>query len=194
MDDHSTDKTAEEITLTCPESPEYWYQDYGTVEMINGKAHVDLDEILADIIVVDENNPIRTFFTPQDMLYFNGAAVVNQTKTGFDIVELNGGSHSGKIQYQIIVKPKTSFGEGRFAQAPGPSYLKPENEPKAAKAKNQINDGKHIYKWPADHVVYKYNPEDFLPVGEIIPAGSNTGKTKLGNGKYSNGIPVSRIK
>ena len=65
--------------------------------MINGKAHVDLDEILADIIVVDENNPIRTFFTPQDMLYFNGAAVVNQTKTGFDIVELNGGSHSGKI-------------------------------------------------------------------------------------------------
>ncbi|MBC8883567.1 hypothetical protein H9X57_09830 [Flavobacterium piscinae] len=49
------------VTLTCPESPEYWYQDYGTVEMVNGKATIVLDPILAEIIVVNDENPIRVF-------------------------------------------------------------------------------------------------------------------------------------
>jgi hypothetical protein len=180
------------ITMTAPESPEYWYQDYGTAEMINGRAHVDIDPILADIVIIDAQNPIRAFFTPQDMLNFNGAAIVNQTATGFDIVELNGGRNNGKVQYQIIVRPKTGYGEGRFPQAPGPAYLKADKEPAAAKAKNQPNDGRTIFYWPADHDVYKYNPEDHVPVGEIIPAGPNVGKVKLGNGKYGEGIPAQR--
>ena len=180
------------ITMTAPESPEYWYQDYGTAEMINGRAHVDIDPILADIVIIDAQNPIRAFFTPQDMLNFNGAAIINQNSTGFDIVELNGGRNNGKVQYQIIVRPKTGYGEGRFPQAPGPAYLKADKEPAAAKAKNQPNDGRTIFYWPADHDVYKYNPEDHVPVGEIIPAGPNVGKVKLGNGKYGEGIPAQR--
>lgn len=180
------------ITMTAPESPEYWYQDYGTVEMTNGRAHVDIDPILADIVIIDSNNPIRAFFTPQDMLYFNGAAIINQTSSGFDIVELNGGMNSGKIQYQIIVRPKTGYGEGRFPQAPGPAYLKADKEPAAARAKNQPNDGREIFYWPADHIVYKYNPEDMVPTGEIIPAGPNAGKVKLANGEYGNIIPAER--
>jgi hypothetical protein len=124
------------VTLTAPESPEYWYQDYGSVKMINGKAHVSLDPILADVVFIDDKNPIRVFCTPVDMLYFNGVTIVNQTPTGFDLVELNGGTHSGKLDYQLILKPKTNYGEGRFPQAPGPSYLKSEKEPAAAKAKN----------------------------------------------------------
>ncbi|MDW8334858.1 MAG: hypothetical protein RMM53_11635, partial [Bacteroidia bacterium] len=122
------------IMLTCPEAPEYWYQDYGTVKLVNGRAHVDLDPILADIIVVNDEYPIRVFCTPVDMPEFNGVTVVNRTATGFDLVELNGGSHSGTLDYQIIVKPKTGFGEGRFPQAPGPAYLKADKEPLAAKA------------------------------------------------------------
>lgn len=31
------------ITMICPESPEYWYQDHGSVQLVNGAAHVDLD-------------------------------------------------------------------------------------------------------------------------------------------------------
>lgn len=143
------------IKLTCPESPEYWYQDYGTVTLTNGKAHVDLDPILADIIVVNAENPLRIFCTPVDMLDYNGVAIVNKTASGFDIVEVNGGTHSGTIDYQIIAKPKTNYGEGRFTQAPGPAWLKPENEPAAAKAANQ-NSGKQIFNWPSDPEVYNY--------------------------------------
>lgn len=177
------------ISLTCPESPEYWYQDYGTVELVNGKAHVDLDPILADIVFIDEKNPIRVFCTPVNMLYFNGVTITNQTATGFDLVELNGGTNSGKLDYQIIVKPKTNYGEGRFPQAPGPLYLKRDKEPISAKAKNQPNM-ETMFFWPPDHEVYKYNPEDFVGIGEIIPAGPNAGKFKLGNGKYSDHMPL----
>ncbi|MCB9195039.1 MAG: hypothetical protein H6598_02340 [Flavobacteriales bacterium] len=142
------------VTLVCPESPEYWYQDYYTVEMVNGRAHLDLDPILVDIIVVDQDNPIRVFVTPSNMPYFNGVTTMNQTTSGIDLIELNGGTNSGTLQVQVIVKPKTNFGEGRFVQAPGPAWLKPEQEPEAAKAANQGSD--EIFNWPADWEVYGY--------------------------------------
>ena len=182
------------ITLTCPESPEYWYQDYGTVQMVNGKATIVLDEILADIIVVDDENPIRVTCTPVGMPYFNGITIMSQTKNSVEILELNGGNHSGKLQYQLILRPKTGYGEGRFPQAPGPKYLKADKEPLAAKAKNQPLDGRKIFYWPADHEVYKYNPEDYISIGDVIPAGPNAGKIKLGNGKYSIGVPAEKPK
>lgn len=178
------------VTLTCPESPEYWYQDYGTVEMINGKATIYVDEILADIIIVDEENPLRVICTPVGMPYFNGITIMSQTKNSVEILELNGGNHSGKLQYQLVAKPKTNYGEGRFPQAPGPGYLKSEKEPISSKAKNQPADGRNIFKWPADHIVYKYNPEDYVSVGDVIPAGTNAGKIKLGNGKYGYSVPA----
>jgi hypothetical protein len=177
------------ITLTCPESPEYWYQDYGTVELINGKATIVLDPILVDIIVVDDDNPIRVTCTPIAMPYFNGITIMSQTKNSVEILELNGGNHSGKLQYQLVLRPKTGFGEGRFPQAPGPAYLKSDREPLSAKAKNQPLDGRKIFYWPSDHQVYKYNPEDYVEIGDVIPAGPNAGKVKLGNGKYGNGLP-----
>lgn len=144
------------IILTCPESPEYWYQDYGTVELINGRAHVDLDPILADIIFVNSQNPIRAFCTPVDMPAFNGVAMANRNERGFDLIELNGGTHTGTLEYQLVVKPKTNYGEGRFRQAPGPLGLKAENEPVKAKAKNQP-EVSSIFRWPSDEVQYGYS-------------------------------------
>lgn len=143
------------IILTCPESPEYWYQDYGTVQLTNGRAHVDLDPILADIIFVNSENPLRVFCTPVDMPQFNGITVTNRTERGFDILELNGGTHSGTLEYQLVVKPKTNYGEGRFMQAPGPLTLKPGEEPAKAKAKNRP-DLSSVWRWPSDNIVYGY--------------------------------------
>lgn len=146
------------ITLTCPESPEYWYQDYYTVEMVNGKAHLDLDPILVDIIIVDQNNPIRVFATPQNMLYFNGVTTLNQTSSGVDLVELNGGTNSGTLQIQVVVKPKTNYGEGRFQQASGPSWTKNMDIP-GSEAKNRvyIENPEKVFEWPADWDVYNYS-------------------------------------
>ena len=177
------------VKLFCPESPEYWYQDYGTVNMVNGRAHVELDPILAEVIVVDANNRIRVFATPVDMLNFEGVTVTNQTATGFDLVELNGATHSGTVDYQLIAKPKTNYGQGRFPQGRGPAWLKPDMEPASAKAANRPTN---IFYWPADHVQYGYNPEEMVGIGEIIPAGPHAGKFKLGDGKYGDHMPLDK--
>ncbi len=154
------------VTLVCPESPEYWYQDYGTVQMVSGKAHVNLDPILADVIIVNDSNPIRVFCTPENMPYFNGVTIMNKTTTSFDIVELNGGIHSGTIDYQIVAKPKTNYGQGRFHQAPGPVGTL-ENV-SAAQAKNQSNPALW-YHWPSDPQVYNY----VLPKQQPVSANKN---------------------
>jgi hypothetical protein len=147
------------IMLTTSESPEYWYIDYGTVQLVNGKAHVDLDPILAEVSVIDANNPIKVI-AQVNIPECNGVAVINKTAKGFDIVELRGGTSSGEIDYQIVVRPKTNYGEGRFPQGPGPGFLKSKDEPVAAKAKNQPDRSK-TYRWPADWEVYGYNPLDY---------------------------------
>ena len=61
----------------------------------------------------------------------------------------------------------------------------------AAKAKNQPDPDK-IFTWPADHIVYKYNPEDLVGIGNVIPAGPNAGKIKLGQGKYGESMPAEK--
>jgi len=176
------------ITLTCPESPEYWYVDYGTVQLVNGKSHVELDPILVDIIFVDADNPLKVILQV-NILECNGVAVINKSATGFDLVERNGGINSGEIDYQIIAKPKTNYGEGRFVQAPGPAWLKYNID--AANAKNQPSR-RDIFRWAKDWDVYNYNIEDHVRVGEIIPAGPNHGKYKLVNGKYGTKKPIRK--
>jgi len=178
------------ITLTCPESPEYWYIDYGSVKLVDGKAHVDLDPILADICVIDAENPLKVICQP-NIEYCNGVAVINKTENGFDIVEMNGGTHSGEIDFQIVAKPKTNYGEGRFSQAPGPSYVLLKGDVEQAKTKNQP-DRSNVFRWDSDYKVYNYNPEDFIEIGDIIPAGPNAGKVKLGNGKYGTSVPAKK--
>ena len=157
------------IILTCPESPEYWYQDYGTAQLTNGQAHVDLDPILADIIFVNADNPIRVFCTPVDMPNFNGITIMNRTATGFDILELNGGTHSGTLEYQLVVKPKTNYGEGRFMQAPGPLGLKADSEPAAARAQNRP-DYSQIWHWPSDQTQYGYTIPKQEPLAPVRSA------------------------
>lgn len=179
------------IMLTCPESPEYWYQDYGTVELVDGHAHVDLDPILADIITVNEEYPVRVFCTPVDMQQFNGVAQMNRTATGFDLVELNGGSHSGTIDYQLVMKPKTGYGEGRFPQAPGPAWLKSELEPAQAHAANRPDPSK-IFYWPSDQQVYGYDIDQVLPIGRRVPGGRNAGKFKVAEGVFMDHMPATR--
>ncbi len=179
------------VTLTCPESPEYWYIDYGSVKLVNGKAHVDLDPILLDVIVVDEQNPLK-IITQVNIVECNGVAVINKTVNGFDIVELRGGTSSGEIDYQIVAKPKTNYGEGRFSQAPGPAGVKLNDVPQAKAA----NSGNHetMYRWPADWEVYSYDPANFTMIGDVVLGGPHAGKIKIAEGVYSDHMPIQAPK
>jgi hypothetical protein len=173
--------------LTCPESPEYWYIDYGTVQMVNGRAHVELDPILMEVIIVDAENPLKVI-TQVNILECNGVAVVNKTATGFDIVELRGGTSTGEIDYQIVARPKTNYGEGRFPQAPGPAGMKdaPVTKAKTANTGNRTT----MYRWPADWEAYGYDPATYTRIGDVVIGGPHAGKIKIAEGVYSDHFPL----
>ena len=93
------------------------------------------------------------------------------------------------MDYQLIAKPKTNYGEGRFPQAPGPGWLKQELEPQAAKAANQPQE-REIFNWPPDWEVYGYDVEKVTPVGGVVHAGPNAGKIKVAEGVFLDDVPA----
>lgn len=113
--------------MFCPEAPEILFQESGTGQLQNGRAHIDLDPIFSRNIVVNEQHPLRVFIQLNDEC--NGVYVTNRTQKGFDVIELNNGRSNAKFTWFIIanradyVDPETgeliSKHEGvRFPLAP----------------------------------------------------------------------------
>jgi hypothetical protein len=115
------------VTLSCPETPENLFQDYGVGRLENGRTHVTLDPVLARNIVVNETHPLRVFVQLEGDCA--GVYVTNKTGFGFDVVELNGGTSAVPFSWSIVanradeVNPDGTlapYSSQRFAPAPGP--------------------------------------------------------------------------
>lgn len=88
------------VALNCPEAPEILFEDYGVGQLINGKAHIDLDPILAKNVTINEKHPLRVFIQLEGDC--NGVFVTNKTQTGFDVIELNGGKSNVSFVYHVV--------------------------------------------------------------------------------------------
>jgi hypothetical protein len=115
------------VALSCPESPENLFQDFGQGKLINGKAHIEIDPIFSKNIVVNEKHPLRVFIQLEGDC--EGVFVTNKTQNGFDVIELKRGTSNVPFTYTISanradeVLPDGSisrYSEERFAPAPGP--------------------------------------------------------------------------
>ncbi|MCX8144185.1 MAG: hypothetical protein N3F62_08040 [Bacteroidia bacterium] len=119
------------VTLTCPEAPEILFEDYGVGQLINGKAHIDLDPIFAKNVTINEKHPLRVFIQLEGEC--NGVYVTNKTSTGFDVVELNGGKSNVKFVYHVVANRSDDIDENgnvlsRYADirfGPGMPPMKP---------------------------------------------------------------------
>lgn len=115
------------VALSCPEAPENLFQDYGSGQLANGRAHIELDPILSKNIVVDATHPLRVFVQLEGDC--NGVYVTNKSAIGFDVVELMNGISNTSFTWTVTanradeVLPDGSvarYSEERFAPAPGP--------------------------------------------------------------------------
>ncbi len=116
------------VSLSCPEAPEIYFQDYGEGQLVNGKAHIELDPDFALNVTINEKHPLRVFIQLEDDC--QGVYVTNKTKTGFDVIELNGGSSNAKFMWTVTANRADELDENgniiskyadvRFAPAPGP--------------------------------------------------------------------------
>lgn len=118
------DLNGEPVTLHAIETPEFYFQDYGEAKLVNGRAHITIDPILAKNIAINEKHPLRVFVQLEGDC--NGVYVTNKTATGFDVVELNGGTSNTAFQWSItcnvadmmVGKRMSKFADLRFEKGP----------------------------------------------------------------------------
>jgi hypothetical protein len=86
--------------MYCTEAPEVLFQDIGIAKLINGKAHIDIDPLLARNIYVSDDKPLKVFIQLEGDCH--GVYVTNKSATGFDVIELNGGRSNITFSYQLF--------------------------------------------------------------------------------------------
>lgn len=121
------DLNGKKVALSCPETPENIFQDYGQGQLQNGRTHITIDPIFAKNIVVNEKHPLRVFVQLEGDC--EGVFISNKSQYGFDVTELKKGKSNVPFSYTIVanradaVNPDGSFAkysEERFPLAPGP--------------------------------------------------------------------------
>lgn len=93
------DLNGKPATLHAIETPEFYFQDFGQAQLVNGRAHITIDPILAKNIIVNDKHPLRVFVQLEGDC--KGVYVTNKTATCFDVVELNGGTSNVTFQWSI---------------------------------------------------------------------------------------------
>lgn len=108
------------VLLYAVESPENWFEDFGTIRLKHGLAWVPIDKTFAETTNV--GRPYEVFLTPDGNC--RGLYIARKTSTGFEVRELRGGHSSVSFDYRIVARRK-GYETERFADAPAmPSRLK----------------------------------------------------------------------
>ena len=86
--------------MVAPESPEALFQDYGTGQLTNGYARIELDPILTKNIAVDATHSMKVFIQLEGDC--KGVYVSNKSATSFEVHELERGTSNVSFSYQIV--------------------------------------------------------------------------------------------
>jgi len=101
--------------LHCMESPEHWFEDFGTAKLKRGRAVVRLD---ADFAKVIKRGEYRVFPTPEGDC--RGLFVYRKSAASFEVRELTGGRSSIAFSYRIVGRRKDITRHRRFAKIDTP--------------------------------------------------------------------------
>jgi hypothetical protein len=97
--------------LYCMESPENWFEDFGTARLKRGRVVVKLD---ADFAKVIKRGDYRVFPAPEGDC--RGLYVRRKSAASFEVRELMGGKSSVAFSYRIVGRRKDIKEHRRFAK------------------------------------------------------------------------------
>ena len=97
--------------LHCMESPEHWFEDFGTAKLEGGRAVIALD---ADFAKVIKRGDYRVFVTPEGDC--RGLYVRNRSAARFEVRELAGGKSNVAFSYRIVGRRRDIRRHRRFAK------------------------------------------------------------------------------
>lgn len=89
----------EQRLMYAMESPEVWFEDFGSAVLVNGVGKVTIDPLFAATVNLSE---YHVFVTPLGDC--KGLYVINKTASGFEVRELGGGTADIAFEYRIVAK------------------------------------------------------------------------------------------
>ena len=116
--------------LHCMESPEHWFEDFGSAQLKRGRATVKLDADFAKVVTLDS---YRVFLTPEGDC--NGLYVRSKRGTTFEVRELQLGTSSVTFGYRVVAKRKDIKRHIRFAKIETPVFPMPAGKTPAARGR-----------------------------------------------------------
>lgn len=96
----SVDGGKKMVALYAEESPENWFADYGSAQLVDGAATVRMEPIYAQ--TVNTKLEYHVFVTPKGDC--RGLYVTNQTPSSFEVRELQSGRSNIAFDYRIVAK------------------------------------------------------------------------------------------
>jgi len=96
--------------LYSVESPESWFEDFGSARLVRGRARVRLDRDFAAVVRLTD---YHVFISPEGES--RGLYVSKKSKDGFEVREQQGGAANVRFSYRVVAQRK-DFTARRFAR------------------------------------------------------------------------------
>ncbi|TKJ33921.1 hypothetical protein CEE39_03295 [bacterium (candidate division B38) B3_B38] len=107
------------VLLYAMESPEIWFEDFGTGKLVNGQAVVQLESVFTQAA----NTEIAYFVFPIPNGDCQGLYISRKDKVSFEVRELGDGTSNISFDYRIVAK-RRGYEEVRFEE-----FTEPEQPP-----------------------------------------------------------------
>jgi hypothetical protein len=92
------DNGQRQVALHAVESPQNWFEDFGSGRLESGVGRIALDSTFAQ--TVDAASDYHVFLAPQGEC--RGLYISNKSATGFEVHELGGGRSNVRFDYRIV--------------------------------------------------------------------------------------------
>lgn len=92
--------------LYCVESPESWFEDFGTGKLSSGRAEVTLEDTFAKLVSTKD---YHVFLTPEGDC--NGLYVHRKGPNGFEVRELQKGNGAASFSWRIVARRRGATGK-----------------------------------------------------------------------------------
>ncbi|MEI6854066.1 MAG: hypothetical protein WCL06_14565, partial [Bacteroidota bacterium] len=90
--------------LYCLESPEVWFEDFGTGQLKDGYANIVLDNLFLETVTINDKYQMLVFIQLEGECA-NGV-YVNKKNNSFEVIEQNQRVSKAKFSYRIVAKRK----------------------------------------------------------------------------------------
>jgi hypothetical protein len=89
--------------LYCQESPENWFEDFGSGKMVNGHVTINMDPVFLETVTIDASHPFHVFIQ-----FENDAPAkfdIIKSSSGFEVADASGLSN-GEFSWRLAAKRK----------------------------------------------------------------------------------------